>query len=106
MQWVLKDRRKVYDLLKASGIDVPRHVFMNRDGYISNSISGYSEDDLIEHDDHIEVNGIIINKPFVEKVIKQSISFEWFQMDSLTRSCFLLYLASRRRRSRCGNLLP
>jgi len=69
MQWVLKDRRKVYDLLKANGIDVPRHVFMNRDGYVSSSISGYSEEDLIEHDDHIEVNGVIINKPFVEKPV-------------------------------------
>jgi len=68
MQWVLKDRRKVYDLLKHVGIDVPRHVFMNRDGYVSNTISGYVEEDLIEHDDHIEVNGVIIHKPFVEKV--------------------------------------
>ena len=35
MQRVLMDRRRVYDLLEASGIDVPRHVFMNRDGYVS-----------------------------------------------------------------------
>ena len=29
------DRRRVYDLLEESGIDVPRHVFMSRDGYVS-----------------------------------------------------------------------
>lgn len=35
MQRTLMDRRKVYDLLEDSGIDVPRHVYMNRDGYVS-----------------------------------------------------------------------
>ncbi len=87
MQRVLKDRRRVYDLLEASGIDVPRHVFMNRDGYVSNvNDTGESMDDgeksddetsgsegegsvLIEHDDHIEVDGVIIQKPFVEKPV-------------------------------------
>lgn len=29
------DRRRVYDLLEEAGIDVPRHVFVSRDGYIS-----------------------------------------------------------------------
>jgi len=72
MQRVLKDRRRVYDQLAASGIDVPRHVFMNRDGYVSNG-DGNGEDgeeaELIEHDDHIEVNGVVIHKPFVEKPV-------------------------------------
>ena len=31
-QAILQDRRKVYDLLQASGIDVPRHVYLSRDG--------------------------------------------------------------------------
>ena len=100
MQRVLMDRRRVYDLLEASGIDVPRHVFMNRDGYvptmdllnnasnqflnnndtasiISNNTSsiimsehdGENECELVEHDDHIEVNGVVIHKPFVEKPV-------------------------------------
>jgi inositol hexakisphosphate/diphosphoinositol-pentakisphosphate kinase len=78
MQRVLKDRRRVYDLLEASGIDVPRHVFMNRDGYVSNvqggnveisDTSDLEETELIEHDDHIEVGGVCIHKPFVEKPV-------------------------------------
>ena len=71
MQWTLKDRRKVYDLLESSGIDVPRHVYMSRDGYVSTGTGdGNGEGgDLIEHDDHIEVNGVVIHKPFVEKPI-------------------------------------
>lgn len=35
MQRVLMDRRRVYDLLEEAGIDVPRHVFVSRDGYVS-----------------------------------------------------------------------
>ncbi|RYH14824.1 hypothetical protein EON65_32930 [archaeon] len=31
MQEVLKDRRKVYDMLESVGIDVPFHVFVNRE---------------------------------------------------------------------------
>ena len=78
MQRFLKDRRRVYDLLEASGIDVPRHVFMNRDGYVSNVQGGnidnndtsvLEETELIEHDDHIEVGGVCIHKPFVEKPV-------------------------------------
>ena len=71
MQWILKDRRKVYDLLESSGIDVPRHVYMSRDGYVSTGTGdGNGEGgDLVEHDDHIEVNGVVIHKPFVEKPV-------------------------------------
>mmetsp|Transcript_56610 Transcript_56610/g.120192 ORF Transcript_56610/g.120192 Transcript_56610/m.120192 type:complete len:1719 (+) Transcript_56610:117-5273(+) len=88
MQRTLMDRRRVYDLLEESGIDVPRHVFMSRDGYVStgsgdgpkeqgekgNSASmyagcGHEEVEVDEHDDHIEVNGVVINKPFVEKPV-------------------------------------
>lgn len=82
MQRVLMDRRRVYDLLEESGIDVPRHVFMSRDGYVSTGTGDgrKSEDtdggnacneepDIEEHDDHIEVNGVVIHKPFVEKPI-------------------------------------
>ena len=34
-QRTLMDRRRVYDLLEECGIDVPRHVFVSRDGYVS-----------------------------------------------------------------------
>ena len=72
MQRLLKDRRRVYDLLESSGIDVPRHVFMNRDEYLSKdgiNCGNNSEEALIEHDDYIEVNGVTIHKPFVEKPV-------------------------------------
>jgi len=72
MQDTLKDRRKVYDLLQESGIDVPRHVYLSLDGYKSSGMgagNGNNDGVLIEQDDHIEVNGVIIEKPFVEKPI-------------------------------------
>ena len=88
MQRTLMDRRRVYDLLEESGIDVPRHVFMSRDGYVSRgtgdgprndgeggdaAVDGPGEcpdePEIDEHDDHIEVNGVVINKPFVEKPV-------------------------------------
>ena len=72
MQERLQDRRHVYDLLEASGIDVPRHVFLSQDGYKSTgSGDGNKEGETMveEFDDHIEVNGISIHKPFVEKPV-------------------------------------
>ena len=29
----------------------------------------FAENTLIEHDDHVEVNGVVFNKPFVEKPV-------------------------------------
>lgn len=58
MQNVLKDRRRVYDLLEGSGIDVPRHVYLSRDDYISTGTgdgNGNRDQEVVEHDDHIEV---------------------------------------------------
>jgi inositol-hexakisphosphate/diphosphoinositol-pentakisphosphate 1-kinase len=116
MQELLQDRRRVYDLLEASGIDVPRHVYLSRDGYKSTGtgdgrrrantvtatpspassacdvlgdvaaipVAGQEidqdddedvrkaapdEDCVLECDDHIEINGVVINKPFVEKPV-------------------------------------
>ena len=66
MQETIKDRRKIYDLLEASGIDVPRHVFLSRDGYVSTGTgggNGANEQEVTEFDDHIEVNGVVIHKP-------------------------------------------
>ena len=72
MQDVIKDRRKVYDLLEAMGIDVPRHIYMSRDGYVSTGSgggNGNNDAEVEEHDDHIILNGVQINKPFVEKPV-------------------------------------
>ena len=72
MQEQLKDRRCVYDLLVASGIDVPRHVYLSRDDYVSTGSgdgNGAKDREVTEFDDHIEINGISILKPFVEKPV-------------------------------------
>ena len=70
MQHTLKDRRKVYDLMEDNGIKSPRHVFVSRDGYVCKaSGAGEFEEELEEHDDYITVNGVTIQKPFVEKPV-------------------------------------
>ena len=72
MQGTLQDRRRVYDLLEASGIDTPKHVFLSRDGYVSTGTGdGNRANDQVlqEFDDHIEVNGVTVHKPFVEKPV-------------------------------------
>jgi hypothetical protein len=72
MQERLQDRRRVYDHLEASGIDVPRHVYLSRDGYVSTGTgdgNGVRDHEVQEFDDHIEVNGVTIHKPFVEKPV-------------------------------------
>jgi hypothetical protein len=75
MQEVIKDRRKIYDMLEASGIDVPRHVFLNRDGYVSTGTgggNGANEQEVTEYDDHIEVNGVVVHKP-VRAVVRRGL---------------------------------
>jgi hypothetical protein len=72
MQELLQDRRRVYDHLEASGIDVPRHIYLSRDGYVSTGTgdgNSVRDQEVQEFDDHIEVNGITIHKPFVEKPV-------------------------------------
>lgn len=72
MQEVIQDRRRVYDTLEGSGIDVPRHVYLSRDGYKSTGSgdgNGSNDQDVVEHDDYIVINGITIQKPFVEKPV-------------------------------------
>lgn len=61
MQHVLFDRRKVYALLTRHGIPVPRHAIVNRD------LANGKEDEVEEADNYVIVNGVQINKPFVEK---------------------------------------
>jgi Diphosphoinositol pentakisphosphate kinase 2 N-terminal domain len=72
-QVVLQDRRKVYDVLQASGIDVPRHVYCSHDDYISTGMgdgNGARETYVQElDDDSIVCNGVVLRKPFVEKPV-------------------------------------
>ena len=58
---VLMDRRRVYEVLKSAEIPVSPHLFMSRE-------EG-STDVMFEDEDWIEINGVRINKPFVEKPV-------------------------------------
>ncbi|KAI9915853.1 hypothetical protein PsorP6_007506 [Peronosclerospora sorghi] len=64
-QYLLQDRREVYRVLQEHDVPVPRHVFVNRDAYPDET----EAPTVIEGDDFIEVNGVRINKPFVEKPV-------------------------------------
>eukprot|EP00981_Chlorochromonas_danica_P011249 scaffold3825_cov179-Ochromonas_danica.AAC.6 len=67
MEEVLKDRRKVYNLLESIGIDVPFHVYVNRDEPLP---EGSEDPNVIEEfDEYIVINGVQINKPLVEKPV-------------------------------------
>lgn len=63
MQFDIQDRRKVYSILEEEGIEIPRYAVLDRD----------SQDpklhELVESEDHVEINGVIFNKPFVEKPV-------------------------------------
>ena len=63
-QDILGDRRRVYQMLIDQGINVPRHVVLNRDDP-EQEASNVVE----EFDEYIVVNGVQINKPLVEKPV-------------------------------------
>eukprot|EP00096_Caligus_rogercresseyi_P004245 TRINITY_DN1843_c0_g1_i6.p1 TRINITY_DN1843_c0_g1~~TRINITY_DN1843_c0_g1_i6.p1 ORF type:complete len:1151 (+),score=271.91 TRINITY_DN1843_c0_g1_i6:86-3538(+) len=63
MQFGIQDRRSVYKIMEQEGIEIPRHAILDRDS------EDPSQNSLIEYDDHVEVNGITFNKPFVEKPV-------------------------------------
>jgi hypothetical protein len=90
MQELMQDRRRVYDLLESSGIDVPRHAYLSRDGYVSTGTgdgNGAKDLEVAEFDDHIEINGISIHKPFVEKPVNAEGMSNW---DVLSLIIFVL----------------
>ncbi|XP_077993313.1 inositol hexakisphosphate and diphosphoinositol-pentakisphosphate kinase 2-like [Glandiceps talaboti] len=57
----LQDRRYVYKILTQEKIGLPRYAILDRDSRLPD------ECQLVEIDDHIEVNGEVFQKPFVEK---------------------------------------
>ncbi|XP_035388102.1 inositol hexakisphosphate and diphosphoinositol-pentakisphosphate kinase 1 isoform X3 [Electrophorus electricus] len=63
MQYFIQDRREVYRILQEEGIDLPRYAVLNRDP------DRPKECNLVEGEDHVEVNGEVFHKPFVEKPV-------------------------------------
>ncbi|XP_065076619.1 inositol hexakisphosphate and diphosphoinositol-pentakisphosphate kinase 2-like isoform X19 [Ochlerotatus camptorhynchus] len=57
------DRRRVYSILEKEGIEIPRYAVLDRDS------PDPKQHELVESEDHVEVNGITFNKPFVEKPV-------------------------------------
>jgi len=63
-QDILLDRPKVYRKLAESGIPCPYHIIVDRD----NLPEGETDPPgFVEHEDYVELNGMRIDKPFVEK---------------------------------------
>eukprot|EP00775_Hariotina_reticulata_P002529 gene2529-2831_t len=63
MQDALQDRRQVYRILQENGIAVPSHIIVSRDGLPPGADpSGFKEEE-----DFVELDGVRIDKPFVEK---------------------------------------
>ncbi|KAJ8007446.1 hypothetical protein DPEC_G00117580 [Dallia pectoralis] len=63
LQYYIQDRREVYRILQNEGILLPRFAVLNRDPARPEECS------LVEGEDHVEVNGEVFQKPFVEKPV-------------------------------------
>ncbi|XP_044048655.1 inositol hexakisphosphate and diphosphoinositol-pentakisphosphate kinase 2 isoform X14 [Siniperca chuatsi] len=68
MQYFIQDRREVYRILQEEGIDLPRYAVLNRDPD-NPEVLPCAECNLVEGEDHVEVNGEVFPKPFVEKPV-------------------------------------
>ncbi|XP_019729514.1 inositol hexakisphosphate and diphosphoinositol-pentakisphosphate kinase 1 isoform X5 [Hippocampus comes] len=68
MQYFIQDRREVYRILQEEGIELPRYGVLKRD---PDNPEAYAcqECNLVEAEDHVEVNGEVFPKPFVEKPV-------------------------------------
>ena len=66
----LRDRRKVFAVCKQNDIPVPFHIVVNRDG---NPEWDQNGDRLVEADDYLEIDGVRIEKPFVEKPVNADV---------------------------------
>eukprot|EP00667_Euglena_gracilis_P000680 EG_transcript_680 len=62
-QYLLFDRRLVYQTLVKNGVQVPKHIIVNRDTLMQ----GQDPEGFIERENYVELNGVRIEKPFVEK---------------------------------------
>ena len=62
-QYDLLDRRCVYRILSSEGVELPRYAVLDR------SSVDPGKNNLEEQDDQVEVNGVVFNKPFVEKPV-------------------------------------
>ena len=62
MQYIIQSRVQVYKTLQDFDIDVPRYAVVDRSDPDNPPI-------FEEHEDHIEINGEIFHKPFVEKPV-------------------------------------
>ncbi|XP_064645271.1 inositol hexakisphosphate and diphosphoinositol-pentakisphosphate kinase 2-like isoform X5 [Lineus longissimus] len=70
LQYDIQDRRAVYKILKENDIDHPRFAILDREsGEKKVRLDHWSDHQVIEGDDQIEVNSIIFQKPFVEKPV-------------------------------------
>ncbi|XP_011261530.1 inositol hexakisphosphate and diphosphoinositol-pentakisphosphate kinase 2 isoform X20 [Camponotus floridanus] len=67
MQYDIQDRRRVYAILESEDIEIPRYAVLDRDS--PDPKQCISEHELVESEDHVEVNGVTFNKPFVEKPV-------------------------------------
>jgi len=66
-QHLLKDRRCVYKTLQDSNVSVPKHVTVNRN---DEEVAGEKDPEGFEEDaDYVVMNGVKIDKPFVEKPV-------------------------------------
>ncbi len=59
---MILDRSKVYQVLDAHGIPTSPH-------YIVNHLDPEEEARFEEHEDYVVINGVRLNKPFVEKPV-------------------------------------